>query len=143
MVFAFSVLRHVLWSLIGCPFLIRFPCVLGRAVKFWRPSRQLLGFPCPVQTLGVLFFLLWSFFVCLRRHSSRLVLSLAQRCVEACCLSIGVLGGSTVRIRGWCWFCGRGMCFLFAVLCCLSSTSQGCVPIPVCHGGAQLVVKGH
>ena len=110
-----------------------FSCVLGRVVTFWRPPWQLLGFPCTVRARGVLFFLLGSFFVCLQMDSCRLVLSLAQRCVAAC-LSIGILGGSTVRIRGWCWFCGRGVRFLFAVLRCLSSTSRGCMPFPVSCG---------
>ena len=71
-VFASSVLRRVLQSLIGCPFSIRFslasssfPFVLGRVVKFWRPSWQLLGFSLPgpgswgfVFLVGVLFHLL-------------------------------------------------------------------------------------
>ena len=71
---------------------------------------------------------------CLQRDSCWLVLSLAQRYVAVCCLSFDVLGGSLVRFRGWCWFCGCGGRFSFRNPLLLSSTSQGCVPFPVCHG---------
>ena len=92
-----------------------------------------MAVPCPVQAhVFLFFFCLGSFFVFLRRDSCWLVLSLAQRCVAACCLSFGILGGSLVRFRGWCWFCGCGVCFLFSPPL-LSSTSQGCVPFPVCR----------
>ena len=94
------------------------PCVLKSVLKFWRPSWQLLG--CFLPDLGSwgFVFCLRSFFVFLRRDSCWLVLSLAQQCVAACCLSFAVLGGSLMQFRGWCWFCGRGMRFLFAVLRC-------------------------
>ena len=60
--------------------------------------------------------------------------------VAACCLSFDVLGGSLVRFRGW--FCGHGVCFLFAVLRCCPPLLRDACPSQSVVGSALVEVFG-
>ena len=110
------------------------PCVLGSVLKFWRPSWQLLG--CSLPGLGSWSFV-FLFWVLLRLVAEGLLL-VGSVPYPAVCSSLLCLLWRSWRVIGavpwvvlvlWSW---RAFSFRSPPL--LSSTSQGCMPFPVCHG---------
>ena len=109
-------------------------CVLGNVLKFWRPSWQLLGCSLPGPGSWGFVFL---FGVLFRLRAEGLLLVGSVPCPVVCSglLSllwrswrvVGVVPWVVLVLRSW-----RAFSFRSPPL--LSSTSQGCMPFPVCRG---------